>query len=122
MITLTGFTNEAFNYLLAKFAPVYDEYSPFVDEDGFIVKKIDKMGRPCTILPEDCLGFMLAWSHTRGSIMVLQLIFGISMSPLSKYLQYARRIIIKLLKNDSLAKIPLPAYDKLQEYQKPISC
>jgi hypothetical protein len=34
MITLTGFTNDDFNYLLAKFAPVYDEYSPFVDEDG----------------------------------------------------------------------------------------
>jgi len=82
MITLTGFTNEAFTYLLAQFAPVYDEYYPFVDEDGFIVKKLEKMGSPCSILPEDCLGFMLAWSCIRGSMMVLQLIFCMTMSPL----------------------------------------
>jgi hypothetical protein len=53
MITLIGFSNEAFNYLLANFAPVYDEYSPFVDEDGFIFKKLGKIGRPHSILPED---------------------------------------------------------------------
>ncbi len=43
MITLTGFTSEAFHYLLVQFAPVYDLYSPFVDEDGYIVKKIKNM-------------------------------------------------------------------------------
>ena len=39
--------------------------------------------------------------------MVLNLIFGITMSLLSKYLQFARRIIIiiKLLKKDPLAKL-----------------
>jgi len=51
MITLTGFTTEAFLYILMMFAPVFDEYSPFVDKDGFIVKKFEKMGRPHTILP-----------------------------------------------------------------------
>ena len=67
MISLTGFTNDAFDYFLAKFAPVYDEYSPLVGEDRLIVKKLENMGRPCSIHPEDCLGLglMLAWSHTR---------------------------------------------------------
>jgi hypothetical protein len=51
MITLTGFTGEAFNSLLVKFAPIFDKYSPFVDEDGFIVKKIGNRGRPRTIRP-----------------------------------------------------------------------
>lgn len=37
---MMGFFNETFNYLVAKFAHVYDEYSPFVDELGFIVLKI----------------------------------------------------------------------------------
>jgi hypothetical protein len=46
-------------------------------------------------------------------MMVLQLIFGMTMSPLSKYLQFARRIIIKILKKDPLAKISLPDHDKL---------
>jgi len=121
MITLTGFTYEAFNYLLCKFAPFFDKYSPFVDEDGFIVKKIGSRGRPRTIRPEDCLGLKLAWTRTRGSMMVLQLIFGITMSPLAKYLQFARRIIIKILKKDELAKISLPSFEKLQEYRDTIA-
>jgi hypothetical protein len=93
-----------------------------VIEGEIIVKKLEKMGRLRSILPEDCLELMLAWSHTRGSMMVLQLIFGTTMSPLSKYLQFARRIIINILKKDPLAKITLPAHDKLQEYRVTISC
>ena len=120
MITLTGFNSEAFHYLLVQFAPVYDLYSPFVDEDGYIVKKIKNMGRPHTIRPEDCLGLLLAWTRTRGSLMVLQLIFGLTMSPLSKYLQFARRIIVKILKNKPLAKICLPSNEKIVEYQETI--
>jgi hypothetical protein len=120
MITLTGFTSDAFNYLLEKFAPVYDMYSPFVDEDGYIVKKMTNMGRPRTIRPEDCLGLLLAWTRTRGSLMVLQLIFGLTMSPLSKYLQFARRIVIKILKKEPLAKICLPSNNKIFEYQETI--
>ena len=53
--------------------------------------------------------------------MVLQLLFGMTYSSLSKYLQFARRIIIKLLKNDPLAKISLPDDNKLQEYREIIS-
>ena len=87
-------------------------HSPFVDEDGFIVKKIGNRGRPHTIQPEDCLGLRLAWTRTRWSMMVLQLFFGITVSPLAKYLQFARRIIIKVLKKDELAKITLPANEK----------
>jgi hypothetical protein len=42
-------------------------------------------------------------------------------SSLSKYLQFARRIIIKLLKNDLFVKMSLPDTNKLQEYQEIIS-
>ena len=45
--------------------------------------------------------------------MVLQVIFDMTMSMLSKYLQFARRIIIKILKKDPLTKISVPAHDKL---------
>ena len=46
MITLTGFTCEAFEYLIEKFSPVYYEFTPFVDLNGFIIRKISKAGRP----------------------------------------------------------------------------
>ena len=67
--------------------------------------------------PADCLGLVLAWSRTRGSLMVLQLIFGMTMSPVAKYLQFARRILVKILKANDLAKIQIPPPEKLEEYQ-----
>ena len=121
MITLTGFTHDAFNYLLAMFGPVYDSYTPFADVEGFIIKKIEGMGRPRQIRAEDCLGLFLGWSRTHGSMMVLQLIFGMTMTPLSKYLQFARRIVVNILKKDHLARIALPTNDKLEEYRQVIA-
>ena len=78
MITLTGFTCEAFEYVLEKFSPVYHEFTPFVDLRGFIIRKISKAGRPRLMKAHDCLGLYLAWTRTRGSLMVLQLLFGVT--------------------------------------------
>ena len=118
MITLTGFDLTSFHCLWNLFAPLYDNYSPFVDEDGYIIKKVSlSRGRPRLMHPADCLGLVLAWSRTRGSLMVLQLIFGLTMTPVSKYLQFARRILVKILKANELAKISLPSHEKLEEYR-----
>ena len=67
--------------------------------------------------PADCLGLVLAWSRTQGSLMVLQLIFGLTMPPVSKYLQFARRILVKILKANELPKICVPTHEKLEEYK-----
>ena len=50
----------AFKYLLQRFVPVYDEYSPWVDSEGYIVRKIIKAGGPRFERPDDCLGLHLA--------------------------------------------------------------
>ncbi len=78
MITLMGFTCEAFEYVVGKFSPVYHEFTPFVDLNGFIIRKISKAGRPRLMKAHDCLGLYLAWSRTRGSLMVLQMLFGMT--------------------------------------------
>ncbi len=39
------------------------------------------------------------------------------MSPVSKYLQFARRIVAKILKANPLARIKLPSVDQLEEYR-----
>jgi len=52
--------------------------------------------------------------------MVLQLIFGMTMSPTSKYLQFSRRIIVKILKKHHLFKLCLPSNGKLEEYRRTI--
>lgn len=120
MITLTGFDMASFHYICQLFAPQYDAYSPFTDEDGYIVRKKSKAGRPRFMNAEDCLGMVLAWTRTRGSLMVLQLIFGTTMTPTGKYLQFARRIIVKVLLNDQYAKIEMPSHEKLEEYRAAI--
>ena len=116
MLTLTGFSFESFHFLCSLFAPLYDAYTPFVDKDGFICQKVSlTRGRPRMMNPGDCLGLVLAWTRTRGSMMVLQLIFGLTMSPVAKYLRFARRILVKALKATPLAQICLPTQEKLEE-------
>jgi hypothetical protein len=112
----------SFYYLLNLFAPVYEQYTPFMDENGYIIRKVSmNRGRPRCMNPADCLGLVLAWSRTRGSLMVLQLIFGMTMSPVAKYLQFARRILVKILKANDLAKIQIPPPEKLEEYRAVIA-
>ena len=118
MITLTGFDFRSFHHLLSLFAPLYDRYTPFVNADGFVIKKVSlSRGRPRLMHPSDCLGLILGWSRTRGSLMVLQLVFGMTMTPIAKYLQFARRILVKALKGYHLAQIRLPSAEKLEEYR-----
>ena len=53
--------------------------------------------------------------------MVLQLLVGMSMSPVAKYLQFVRRILVKILKTNNLAKITIPCPEKLEEYRATIA-
>jgi hypothetical protein len=48
--------------------------------------------------------------------MVLQMLFGLTYTAVAKYIQFARRIVIKVLKQDPLAKIAIPSHEKLEEY------
>ena len=43
-----------------------------------------------------------------------------TMTPTGKYLQFARRIIVKVLLNDQYAKIEMPSHEKLEEYRAAI--
>jgi hypothetical protein len=98
MITVTGLTREVIIYLLNILAPAYDNYNYslcIIDNEGYILRDIEQMGRPHTISPEDCLGLFLIWICRHGKIMVLQLIFAMTVSPLAKSLQYSRQIICK---------------------------
>ena len=121
MITLTSFDIPSFHYLCTLFAAYYNNFSPFLDlEDGHILKKGSKRGRRRLMTAEDCFGLVLAWSRTRGSLMVLQLIIGMLMTPVAKYLQYARRILVRVLKTNKMAQITMPNNAQLEEYRSVI--
>jgi DDE superfamily endonuclease len=121
MITLTGFDFNSFFWLLAKFQPLYDNNSPFLAEDGSIIPIGERgRGRPRIVTAVDCLGLCLAWTRTRGSNMVLQLIFGMTATPVSMYLRFSRRILVGILENEPLAQIKIPDDNTIKGFQQTI--
>jgi hypothetical protein len=51
--------------------------------NGNIVPQLEGRGHPRLLTAIDCLGLCLAWTRTRGSRMVLQIIFGMTAVPVS---------------------------------------
>lgn len=77
LITLKSMEHRAFNYLLQKFAPTFERYTPY-SPDGLIrllPLRENKRGRPRSLTVTQCLGLVLIWGRTRGSDMVLCLLF-----------------------------------------------
>ena len=110
LITLTGLDFATFNWLSPKFSILDDTHSPFDDPDGRIVRPLDNLpvnqgGRPRMLSGADCLGLCLAWTRTRCSVMVLQIIFGMTGTSVSMYLRFGRRILIEVLKAEPRASI-----------------
>ena len=68
------------------------------------------------IRPEDSLGLVLAWTRTRGLLMVLQLIFGMTYTNLNDYLLFAKRIIVMVLRGHPMAEVQIPSTKKIEEY------
>ena len=119
MVTLTGFDYATFHWLIQKFAPLYDKYSPH-SEDG-LIKRIRKQGRPRLMTAVDCLGLNLAWTRLRGSMVALQLIFGLTETSVSIYLRFGRRLLVNVLSSCPDAAICIPSAEKIKEYQEAIS-
>ena len=113
LITVTGLDHATFEYLLRLFQPIFDSTTPF----GEITEKTDPRGRKRTITAVDCLGLVLTWTRTRGSTMSLQMHFGLSMTNLTMYLRFGRRIVADVLNSDHFAGIKIPSDDQIQKYK-----
>jgi hypothetical protein len=94
---------------------VCEEYTSFIDGEGFIIRETSTRGRPHLWNPVDCLGLGLVLSFSDGSMMILRLLFGMTMRTVTKYLQFARRIVIKILRNNDLVKISI-VMRRIQEH------
>ncbi len=70
---------------------------------------------------EDCAALVLAWIHTEGSMNLSQLIFGMSMTNLNKYLCFGYPILVHVSSNDNFAKIAIPTEEKIESYLCAIS-
>jgi hypothetical protein len=93
MITLTGLTMEAFNWLNALLKPIYKGYSPRISPTGHIENFTKSCGHPQLMTSLDCLGLCLAWTRTKGPCYVFSMIFGITGTLVSMYNPFGRRIL-----------------------------
>jgi hypothetical protein len=116
LIVLTGLNHETFDIVLQLFAPIYYSYSPWIGRENTIQPVTSIAGRKRLIDATTCLGLYLAWTRTRGSCMILQMIFGLTGTPLSTWLRFARRILIMILHNHPLAAIRLPTRNEIQHH------
>jgi hypothetical protein len=63
-----------------------------------------------------CLALALTYTHTRGSLFMLQAFFGLTAMPLVTWMQYRKRIIIKILQNLDNICIKMPTTNHLFKY------
>jgi len=117
LITLTGLDHFAFDYLESKFRTYYDGYSPYGMDGCAKQKHQSNKGRKRLMNSKDCLGLILAWTRTRGSMMCLQIIFGLTQSILSLYLQFGMNLLILVLQDLEEAKVKVPSTNKISELQ-----
>ncbi len=117
LITATGLSHHAFEYLVNKFNWYFENYTPF---NGRVTKRLN-MGRCRRIDAIDCLGLTLVWTRTNGSLQTLQMNFGLSMTNLCAYLRFGRRIVVQVLKDDVNAMVAVPSADKIEEYKAAIT-
>ena len=73
------------------------------------------------ITPTIALGLVLAWTRTRGSSMVLQMIFGMTATLLSIWVRFGRRILVKVLKDHPEARVEMPNAAEIESFQKAIN-
>jgi hypothetical protein len=113
LVTLCGFDHTSFTSLHAKFKVKFDKYTPY-SCDGQIWKlphqpqHEKRCGQPHLLLSIQSLGLGLAWTRTQGSYAVLQVVFGLTPGQLLLWLQFSRRLVVKVLRHDALAKVTVP--------------
>jgi hypothetical protein len=123
MITFTGLDHCTFEELNVKFKLLFELYTPHSDS-GCIERKQSRRlrrGRPRSIKSMDCLALVLAWTRTRGSMHVLQIIFGLTGAVVSVYLRFGRRLLVTILKREKGAMVVMPSSEKIKAYMDSIS-
>ncbi len=98
LITMTGLDFETFHSIEPDFRCFYDRYSPYSKDGMILALQLDhegnvRTGRPRLMSASDGLGLVLTWTRTRGSTMVLQLIFGMTQTSISDYLTFCTHIL-----------------------------
>jgi hypothetical protein len=115
----------------AKFQIQFEKYTPYTSKDGQI-RKVSQNTAPRWELSRSAedlrllssihfLGLVLSWTRTQGSYAVLQVIFGLTPGQLSLWLQFSRRLLVKVLRDDPLAKVTVPTHLEICNFEAAIA-
>jgi hypothetical protein len=75
-------------------------------------------GRPRSLDPAGCLGLVLGYTRTRGSLFLMQMVFGVSHSVLCLFLKFSMRLLFKVLREEDSAKVCIPSAEEITHYQE----
>ncbi len=120
MISLTRLDYNSSLDLHDLFKPIFNNYTLYT-KSSFICKLHNKKkGRPRSVTSISCLALVLTWTRTKGALRILQLIFGLTSSPISTWLKFGRRCLIKALFNHPAAKVQLPTGQEIRAFETTI--
>jgi DDE superfamily endonuclease len=114
LLNACGVDHQEFTRLLQIFQPLYDKYT-FDENTGVIrEKQAINRGRPRTLDAIGCLGLVLLWYRTKGATSrTLSLVFGITNSPMERFLRFGKLLLYQALHQYRPQK---PSGDKIEAY------
>ena len=117
LLNCCGVNHQVFRELLSMFEPLYEMYT-YDDRTGVTRKYKDKKGgRKREIDSTGCLGLVLFWFRTRGSVARgLSMAFGLTSTPMYKWLKYGRKILLCALQTNPVAVVKLPTKERTEVY------
>eukprot|EP00957_Ditylum_brightwellii_P076045 5780105-Ditylum_brightwellii.AAC.1 len=107
LITVTGFNHWMFYILHAWFKIMYGCFTMFGKHDYSVQEVKNGRGQKRAMTSEDCLGLVLLWMRTRGSLWSMSLIFGVILSVLKRYLQFGKVVLLESLNTNSNIQVKL---------------
>jgi hypothetical protein len=116
-ITMIGFDADSFDRFFLMFGPMFSGHMSF-DESGTIVKFEYTRCQKRKVQPEDSLWLVLLWMQTRGSLNVLQLVFGLTYTNLSMYLRFGVRLFVKTFRDNPLARVSIPSAKEIKSFKE----
>jgi hypothetical protein len=116
LVTLCGFDHTSFELLHDPFRNFFDDYSAYCNRGRSICQHNKTKGGRQFITSCQCLALVLAWTRTRGSLVVLQLIFGLTAGHLSLQMRFGRRWLLRVLQEDPNGAVVMPDDDEIDSF------
>jgi hypothetical protein len=125
LLNACGHDHASFQCLVELFKPVYNSH--FLNSDSGFVEPITlingkRNGRPRHLDAEGCLGLVLMWCRARGAVSrTLCMMFGLTLTPMQRWLEVGKRILLCVLQHHPDARIKKPTAAEVLDYKNAIS-